>query len=108
MKKIRLKLIELVRNIYGAWLTFKFLLYLRDVKAFSNENPALVLRIIQRYLELAVLTYHDNSFEMGRTINQSSLLLSALIDKWFRDKSSNSLEQILEVLKNEFIRRKNG
>jgi hypothetical protein len=46
---------------------------------------------------------------MNRNAGQSTALLGVLIDKWFEDHSIVTLNQILEVLKNEFIEReKNG
>lgn len=108
MNKFVGKLVGIGRNVRGAWLTLKFLIYLNKIKAFNNNNEKTVLRVLQRYLELVTPTYLNNSQVMSRNICESSMLLSALIDKWFRDKSGITLEQILEVLRNEFIGRENG
>ncbi len=108
MNKFTVKLVELGRNIRGAWLLLNFMLYLIKIRAFSSANPTMVLRVAQKFVDLSTSTYTDNSFVMGRTLEQSSMLFSALVDKWFRDKSNNALEQILEVFRNEFLGRRNG
>ena len=108
MNKFVMKIKELGRNLRGTWLTLKFVLYLNSIRAFNNNNPTTILRVAQRFIELAAPTYSDKSFLMGRTLEQSSILFNALADKWFRDKSSNSMEQLLEVLRNEFLGRRNG
>ena len=108
MNKFVGKLVGIGQSVRGAWLTLKFLTYLNKIKAFNNNDEKTVLRVIQRYIELVTPTYLNSSRIMSRDINQSSMLLSALIDKWFRDKSGVTIEQILEVLRNEFIGRENG
>ena len=46
---------------------------------------------------------------MNRDVCQSAALLSVLIDKWFVSESNATLNQIIQVLKTEFIEReKNG
>ena len=108
MNKFVVKIVEIKHILRGAWLTIRFIKYLNKIEAFNTDNPAVILKVIQGFLDLVSNTYTDKTIIMSRSINQSSVLLSALIDKWFRDKSNNTLEQILEVIRNEFIGRDNG
>lgn len=103
---LKTRVLQVKKGLKGTCLLFKFTCYLLRIKAFNDNSPATVLRVIQKFIDLSGPTYKEKAVVMGRNTAQSSLLLSALIDKWFKDKSKVALEQILEVLKNEFIGRK--
>lgn len=83
-------------------LRFSFYLYYQNL--FRDGDPQLVLRVIQGYINLESQNY-KNSVVYGRTVGTSVKLLSTLIDEYFENKSDKTLDQILEVLKVEFIKR---
>lgn len=106
MNKFIGRLVSIGRSVRGAWFAIIFMLYLIKLKAFSNNTPETLLKVVQEFVRLATPTYKDKPVSMSRSMEQSSLLLDTLINKWFKDKSSVTLDQILEVIKNEFVRRK--
>lgn len=82
----------------------KFSLYLCQQDIFGKGNPDLLLKVIKGYLELDSDSYR-NSIVSGRSVSSSVKLISTLIDEYFESKSDKVLNQILEVLKVEFIKR---
>ena len=100
-------------KLFGEWLVnldrlinFSYYLYKNDI--FRKGDPSLVLRVLQNFTFYSFREYRD-TLVMNRNACQSTALLGVLIDKWFEDHSIATLNQILEVLKNEFIEReKNG
>lgn len=82
--------------------------YIYTDRILHNGNPKDVLKVIGKFTEKAWAEYPDKVI-MGRTPSQSAALLGTLIDKYYETGSNIHLNQILEVLKNEFIERgKNG
>ena len=99
---VKLKLLYIkICNIIK-FLKFSFFLYKQHV--FRDGNPSLVLRVIQKYIELESSNFSD-SLCLGRSIKSSTKLLSTLIDEYFETKSERALNNTLEVLKEEFIKR---
>ena len=95
-----------VVNLYRLGFFINYL-YKNDI--FSKGEPELILRVIQEFVWCAFREYDGSKKVLGRTVSQSTMLLIALIDKWFEDKSVKTLDQIMEVLRNELIEReKNG
>ena len=82
----------------------KFMLFLKRENIFRDGNPELILRVIQKFIELEQNNY-INTVVLNRNVVKSSNLLSALIYSYFETKSEVTLNQILEVLKVEFIMR---
>ena len=78
--------------------------YLYKNRIFHNGDPSLVLRVLQKFTEKAYSEYNEE-FVMGRTPLDSTKLLSVLIDRYFETKSKVTLDQILQVLRVEFILR---
>ena len=72
---------------------------------FRDGNPQLVLRVIQEFISIESVNY-ENILKNNRTVEESNKLLSTLIDNYFETKSERTLNQLLEVLKEEFIKRK--
>ena len=71
---------------------------------FGGNSPELILKVIMNFVVLEA-PYYKNIMYLGRNMNQSSELLQALIASYFETKSEVTLDQILAVLKEEFIRR---
>lgn len=100
-------------KLFGEWLinldrliNFSYDLYKRDI--FRLNDPKLILRVVQSFVLFSHREYKD-TIVMSRDVHKSAELLSVLIDKWFEDNSNKTLNQIIEVLKNEFVEReKNG
>lgn len=105
MIKIYVKFKIIFIKICNIIKLFKFSLYLQRNHIFRDGDPKLVLRVIQRFIELEAGNYEQNTV-MGRSVPASTKLISTLIDKYFDSKSDRVLNQILEVLKEEFIKRK--
>ena len=100
---------EFYRRLVNLFRLGFFIKYLYKKDIFNKGNPELILRVIQEFIWQSFREYDGSKKVLGRTVSQSSMLLVALIDKWFKDKSKTTLDQIMEVLRNEFIEReKNG
>lgn len=80
-----------------------FLISLRKEK-FGDNSPELILKVIMNLVTLES-PYYKNIIYCGRSITKSTELLKALINSYIETKSEVTLDQILEVLKEEFIRR---
>ena len=81
--------------------------YLYRDRVFHNGDPKDVLKVISKFTEKAWAEY-PNKIAMGRTPVQSAALLGVIIKKYYETGSNTYLNQILEVLKNEFIERENN
>ena len=98
---------------FTSWLTnvyrlYRFTKYLYKNDIFRKGDPKLVLRVIQEFTFWSFREYGDTRV-MNRDACQSAALLGVLIDKWFVSQSNTTLNQIMQVLKTEFIEReKNG
>ena len=94
-----------LRNVYRLYRFTKYL-YKNDI--FLKGDPKLILRVIQKFTFWSFREY-GNTRVMNRDACESAALLSVLIDKWFVSESNVTLNQIMQVLKTEFIEReKNG
>ena len=104
MIKIYLQFKLLIIKICNIIKLLKFSLYLYKNHIFRDGNPQLVLRVIQKFIELESTNYPQN-LKVGRSVQASTKLLITLIDEYFNSKSEVVLNQILEVLKTEFVKR---
>ena len=84
---------------------FSWQVYKQDL--FRKGEPKLVLVALKEFINCAWGEY-SNTLVMNRTPVQSAALLNTLIESWFETGSSTRLNQILEVLKNEFIERESN
>ena len=73
---------------------------------FGSNSPEVILKVIQKFVALEA-PFYSNRIKMGRSMNKSIELLSALITSYLETKSNVTLEQIMEVLKEEFLKREN-
>ena len=73
---------------------------------FGSNSPEVILKIICKFVALEA-PFYSKKVVMGRTINRSIDLLSTLVTSYTETKSEATLDQILEVLKREFLQRKN-
>lgn len=78
--------------------------YLYTSRILHNGKPEDILKALQKFVELAWTEYPEKVV-MNRTTIQSATLLGILIKQYYKTGSNTVLEQILEVLKNEFIKR---
>lgn len=95
------KLAHKVRSVTNLW---KFVSFLIKNKVFKSESPEVALRVLQKFFELQYKEY-ENKIVMNRDPMKSTLLFRALVNEYFNTKSSVTLNQILTVLKEEFIER---
>ena len=97
MDKIKKSLINILNFI-------KFSYFLSKGKIFGSKSPEIILRVIKEFISLEYPNYPDHIY-LGRDIKGSTRLLSCLITSYLVTKSEVTLNQILEVLKEEFIQR---
>ena len=93
LKKIALCVINYVRFTY----------FLSD-GIFGGGSSQSLLRLIGKFIELEA-PFYPKKMIMGRGPQKSAELLHSLIEAYARTKSETTLDQILEVLKREFILR---
>lgn len=86
-------------------LNFSYYLYKNDI--FRKGDPKLILRVIQEFTFWSFREYGDKRI-MNRDACQSAALLGVLINKWFEDQSKTTLDQIMQVLRIEFIERESN
>jgi len=71
---------------------------------FGSNSPEVILKMIKKFVTLEA-PFYPNTLVMNRSIYKSTELLCALIDSYLVTKSEVTLEQVLAVLKEEFIKR---
>ena len=71
---------------------------------FGSNSPETILKLICKFVSLEA-PFYSNKVVMGRSIQKSIELLNILISSYIETKSETTLEQILEVLKREFLQR---
>lgn len=71
---------------------------------FGSNSPEVILKLICKFVSLEAPFYSDK-IVMGRDINKSIKLLNVLVSSYIETKSEITLNQILEVLKREFLQR---
>lgn len=81
-------------------------IYFLSKGIFEDNSPEIILRIIQKFISLQT-PFYENTIVMGRSTRKSCELLGTLIDSYLETKSDITLEQVLTVLKEEFIKRNN-
>ena len=64
----------------------------------------MILKVIKEFIEIEASNYSD-SVILSRDVSTSKKLILTLIDMYFENKSEKTLNQILEVLKVDFIQR---
>ena len=95
-------------NLQILYKIYAFGKYIYQDRILHNGEPRDILKVIQKFTENAWAEY-PNKAVMGRTPLQSAALLGVLVKNYYETGSNTTLNQILEVLKNEFIEReKNG
>lgn len=73
---------------------------------FGSNSPEVVLKLICKFLTLEA-PFYSEKVVMGRDVNKSIKLLNVLVSSYIETKSEITLNQILEVLKREFLQREN-
>ena len=104
MLRVYLKLELVYIKICNIIKLLKFSFYLYRKNIFRDGDPKLLLRVIQKFVELESGNYSE-TLKLGRSVKASTKLLVTLIDEYMENKSDKVLNQILEVLKVEFIKR---
>ena len=97
MNRIKQSLINLINYI-------KLIHSFSKWEVIGGKNPEIILRAIKILISLESPRY-PNTLYFGRDMKKSSELLQVLIDSYFETKSEVTLNQLLEVLKEEFIKR---
>jgi hypothetical protein len=72
----------------------------------GSSSPEVVLKLLSKFLALEA-PFYSNKLVMGRSMPKSIELLNSLVTSYLETKSDVTLEQILEVLKREFLKREN-
>jgi hypothetical protein len=105
--KVYIKVKIAIRNLQMLYNIYLLGRYLYEERVFHNGKPEDVLKVIQKFTENAWSEYPDK-VRMNRTPVQSAALLGVLVRKYYETYSDIILDQILEVLKNEFIKRESN
>lgn len=79
-------------------------IYFLSKGIFGSNSPEVVLKMICKFVTLEA-PFYSNKIVMGRSMKKSIELLSVLIPSYIETKSEVTLDQILEVLKREFLQR---
>lgn len=95
---------NIFENLIAFVRSIQFLTTLNKLRVFQRRNPEDVLRVLRIFICLEAPYYRD-TVKMNRNMAASVNLLSVLINTYLRRHSDTHLEQLLEVLKNEFIKR---
>ena len=82
---------------------FKLLWFLP--KVLGKDDPSIVLTLINKFIALEG-AYFDADIYLGRSIQKSINLLNSLVEYYEKTKSEITLNQIMTVLREEFIERK--
>ena len=81
-------------------------IYFLSKGIFGSSSPDVILKLICKFVALEA-PFYSNKIIMGRNTKKSIELLSVLVPSYIETKSEITLDQILEVLKREFLQREN-
>ena len=98
--KIKLFMISL-RNLTKL---IKFTYFIHVNHLFRDGEPKLILLLVKRFVELESSNYKQVQC-FGRSVQASTNLLSSLIESYLNTNSEVTLEQVMTVLGEEFIKR---
>jgi hypothetical protein len=96
---------NLKRRIISVMNYTKFIYFLSK-GIFGSSSPDVILKLICKFVALEA-PFYSNKIIMGRSAQKSIELLSVLVPSYIKTKSETTLDQILEVLKREFLQREN-
>ena len=103
--KIREGTMNIKRRVFSLINYIKFIYFLcRGV--FGGTTSDVILKVLHKFLALEA-PFYSEKVVMGRIMQKSIELLGVLITSYLETKSEVTLDQILEVLKREFLQREN-
>ena len=91
------------RRVFSVLNYIKFVYFLSK-GIFGSTSPEVILKMICKFVTLEAPFYSDK-IVMGRSVKKSAELLCCLVNSYIETKSSTTLNQIIEVLKEEFLKR---
>lgn len=94
---------KIKRAIISTLNWFRLVCFLPTV--LGKDSPSTVLLLLSKFINLEGPHYEAN-IHLGRSISKSTELFSALVACYLDSKSEVTLNQIMTVLKEEFIERK--
>ena len=94
------RVLSILRTLSFCYFSFKW-------KIFGSGDPLNILRILKLYLSYECSEYSDK-YIMSRDKYTSAGLFTSLVDKYIETQSIVTLNQLLSVLKEEFIERDNN
>lgn len=71
---------------------------------FGNNSSDMILKVLCKFISLEA-PFYSQKIVMGRSMPKSINLLENLVASYIQTRSTVTLDQILEVLKEEFIKR---
>lgn len=98
---------NLKRRVISAVNAAKFIYFVIRSGIFRSNSPESVLLLLQKFISLEAPFYYNSLFK-GRSVQKSIELLQALISSYIVTKSNITLNQIVEVFKEEFLKRENN
>ena len=94
---------KIKRRISSIINYIKFVFFL-STGIFGSNSSEVILKVISKFVALEA-PFYSNNIVMGRSMNKSIELLNTLISCYINTKSDVVLDQIVEVLKREFLKR---
>lgn len=102
---VKVKIIE--RNIIHTLRAWSFCYFIIHNKVFGRGSPIWILKILQLFLSFECSEYSDKII-MNRTKYESAALFSSLVNEYEKNKSQVVLNQLVSILKTDFLERDNG
>lgn len=97
---------NLKRRVISVINFTKFIYYIVRTGIFGSNSPETILKMISKFVSLEA-PFYSNRIVRGRSMKKSIDLLGALVTSYLENKSDTTLEQVVEVLKEEFLKREN-
>ena len=101
----KLKVTE--RNFLNLLRSLSFCYYILNNRIFGKGDTIWILKILSIFLSLECSEY-SNKVIMNRDKYKSAALFSVLVTEYEKSRSLVTLNQLLSVLKEEFLERDNG
>ena len=97
-----------VRRLFHSCINYiKITYFLAKIIFKSYPVPKDILKLISEYIRIECPFYECTKIVKSRDVQKSSMLLSNLINSYVETSSEVTLNQILDVLKEEFLKRGN-
>ena len=104
IKNMHLMFKNIIRSIVNLYKLLIFIKYIHQERIIGSGYTKDILKVIGKLVELEENNY-PNHRVMGRSIEESVKLFNVLSNKYLMSGSKIILEQLMQVLRVEFIER---